>query len=182
MIQKLFFSYLLIEFLFCVTVNASNSKKTITEFPQTTIESRNIMNNNLFGEMIMSGALTSGPEYKGVFGIQGMLDYRFNDFFSVGLQGNIYFLESDITSYRQLSINLRTDYHLIKEKRFVSNDWDWYIGIDLGGDIEGGNKKITSLNKFAGVHTGLRYKLNNNWMVFAEVGSRNTALGLAISL
>lgn len=183
MIHKLFFSSILIGFLFLFTANASKYKERLAaEIPQSVIKSRYIINDNLFAKTVLSGALTSGPEYNGGFGIQGMLDYRIQDRVSAGLQGNLYFLESKLTTNRQLSINLRANYHLVKEKRFESNDWDWYFGIDLGGDLEGGNQKITEFKEFVGIHTGLRYKLNYKWIVFTEVGSRNASLGLAISL
>lgn len=182
MIQKLFL-FTVIGFLFSFEANASKGKKTTSaKLPQTTIESRNIMNNNLFGELILSGGLTSGLDYNGGFGMQGMLDYRFKNHFSVGFQGNIYFLESSLTSRRQLAIDLRANYHFIKEKSYDENNWDWYIGIDLGEDIRGRDKKITAFDGYVGIHTGLRYKLNYKWMVFAEIGSKNTSIGLALSL
>ncbi|WP_372751471.1 hypothetical protein [Labilibaculum sp.] len=179
MIQKIFLSIALIGFLFSYTANA---KTIVGEVPQSVIKSRYIMNDNLFGKTILSGALTNGVQYDSGFGLQGMLDHRFMNRVSMGLQGNLYFLESDLSSTRQLSASLRINYHLIKEKRFESNDWDWYIGGNLGADLEGGNKKISQTQWFTEIHTGLRYKLNYKWLLFAEIGSRNSALGLAISL
>lgn len=149
---------------------------------QTVIKSRYILKDNMFAKNILSGGISTGSEYDGGFGLQAMFDYRVAERFSIGLQGNIYFLESELNEFRQLAVNARANYHLLKQHKINPNHWDWYIGVNFGGDLEGSGKKIKEFNEFAGVHMGLRYKMNHRWIVFAEAGSRNASIGLALNL
>ncbi len=167
----------------CAGLNLSATnydKDAESKNPQSVVNSRYVLKNNQVGQLILSGGLTTGVEYNKGFGLQGTFDYRMTDRFSAGIQGNLYLLESKLDSFRQLAINLRGNYHLINQNKLWPSSWDCYVGLDLGGDIEGGNKKIEEFNGFVGVHTGARYKINHKWAAFAEVGTRNASIGLAL--
>ncbi|MDQ2178556.1 hypothetical protein [Marinifilum sp. D714] len=170
-----FFNLSLLMVVLCTLIDVNANAQTV-------IKSRYILKDHMFSKSILSGGVSTGPEYDGGFGLQGMFDYRLAERFSVGVQGNLYFLESRLDEFRQLAVNARANYHLLKQHKTDPNYWDWYVGIDLGGDLEGSGKKIKEFNEFAGVHMGLRYKMNHRWIVFAEAGSRNASIGLALNL
>lgn len=158
----------------------SKDKEVDVVAPQSVINSRYVMNDNLFGRSILSGGLTTGPEYSGGFGLEGMFEHRIVDRFSIGLQADLYFMESSLSKGRDLTVGIRANYHLIKENRICINDWDWYVGVDLGVDLDGVFNENKDPESCYGVHTGVRYKLNYRWLTFAEVGTRNACIGLAI--
>lgn len=134
-----------------------------------------------YGNNILSGGITTGPAYEGGFGLQGMYDYRIAENFSIGIQGNAYFLKSKLTEFRQASANARANYHLLNPNKDYANVWDWYIGAFVGVDFIGQNVNVESVEGFIGANTGLRYKFSQNWVAFVEVGTRNSSLGLALS-
>ncbi|MGQ1911619.1 hypothetical protein ACT3CE_17780 [Marinifilum sp. RC60d5] len=168
--------------LFCaLNLKATNKKKDAdVANPQSVVESRYVLNDNMFGKSILSGGITTGPEYSGGFGIEGMYEYRIADRFSIGLQADVYFEESSLSKGRDLTVGTRANYHLIKENRIEANNWDWYVGLDLGVDLDGVFNEHKDPEAYYGAHTGVRYKLNYRWLTFAEVGTRNASIGLAL--
>lgn len=164
-----------------VNLNAANKEKEANATnPQSVVNSRYVMKDNVFGKAILSGGITTGPEYAGGFGLEGMFEYRIVDRFSIGLQADLYFEESSLSKGRDLTVGTRANYHLIKENKIGLNNWDWYIGVDLGVDLDGVFNEHKDPEAYFGAHTGLRYKLNYRWLTFAEVGTRNACIGLAI--
>nr|WP_320118755.1 hypothetical protein [uncultured Marinifilum sp.] len=167
--------------LCALNLKASNKdKETETVAPQSVVNSRYVMNDNKFGRSILSGGITTGPEYGKGFGLEAMFEHRIVDRFSIGLQADLYFEESSLSKGRDLTVGTRANYHLIKENKIGINNWDWYIGVDLGVDLDGVFNEHKDPEAYYGAHTGIRYKLNYRWLTFAEVGTRNACIGLAI--
>jgi len=137
----------------------------------------------------LSGGVSTGYQYGSngsVVGLQGMYDYRIAKRFSIGAQGNLYMIEPEDL---QLTLNLRSSFHILKQHRIFPNYWDWYIGVGIGvdlnddifpDDIDGDVTR--SVEPVFGAHMGLRYKINSKWIVYIEAGNINTSIGLALNL
>ncbi|MCY1635000.1 hypothetical protein [Marinifilum sp. D737] len=168
-----FFNLSLLTAVLCTLLNVNTNAQTV-------IKSRYILKDNMFAKSILSGGISTGSEYDGQFGLQGMYDYRVSERFSLGAQGNLYAQESDLSEGNFWTLNLRSNYHFLKQHKINPNHWDWYIGVDLGVDANG----LTDIDPeaFVGAHMGLRYKINHRWIAFIEAGSRNTCVGLALNL
>lgn len=170
-----FLNLLLLTVVFSAVLNLS-------AFSQATIRTPYYLRSNMFGKSILSAGVTTGPAYGEGFGFQAMFDYRVAKRVSVGVQGNIYFLESKLDEFRQLSANARVNYHILKQHKLFPNKWDWYVGAFAGADFKGEGGEIDELEAFFGAHTGIRYKINRSLMAYLEAGTRNTSIGIALDL
>jgi len=172
--------FLLVALLLTANVSLhAEDNKNETEFPQTVISSKYILGEYDLNRYVISGAMTTGSEYDRLFGGQASIDYRLSKRFSVGGQGNFYFLSSDLNGNREYALALRSNYHFMNMEKFKNNPWDIYLGLSLGTKVYIAAKEVK--DAFVGVHVGARYKLDEKWMVFSEIGTRNAALGLAVS-
>ncbi|MRT91913.1 hypothetical protein [Ancylomarina sp. 16SWW S1-10-2] len=174
------FKFLLVAFLMTASVSLhAEDIKTETETPQTVLTSKYILNQYDLNRYVLSGAITTGYKYKHLFGGMVALDYRLSKRFSVGGQADIYVMNSDLNGEHKYSLALRSNYHILKFEKFRKNPLDIYFGVSVGAKAHPADVKL--YDAFVGVHVGARYDLDEKWMVFAEVGTRNSALGLAVS-
>lgn len=157
----------------------AETNKTELESPQTVLSTKYVLDQYELKSFVVSGAITTGSKYDRLFGGTVALDYRLSKRFSIGGQGNFYFQSSDLNGEREYAVALRSNYHFMKMKKFNKNPLDMYFGLSLGTEVFIGDKEVK--NPFIAAHVGARYDLNDNWMVFTEVGTRNAALGLAVS-
>ncbi len=140
------------------------------------------------GYSILSGSVTSGLEYGQMAGIKGSYDYQMTQKISIGVQGNIYFLESSLTKNGAYAIAIRGNYHFLDRSRKQKVPIDLYAGITLGDEFaeygriadinEIGQEQRTNL--FFGVHLGLRYKFANRWIVYGEFGKKTSGIGVGM--
>ncbi len=87
------------------------------------------------GYSIISGSATSGLEYGQMAGIKGSYDYQMTQKISIGLQGNIYFLESSLTHNGAYALAIRGNYHFLDRSRKQKVPIDLYAGITLGDEF-----------------------------------------------
>jgi hypothetical protein len=163
-----------------LNVNAANKKnESETAFPQSVLNSKYILNQYDLNRFVISGAITTGSQYDRLFGGQGSIDYRLSKRFSVGGQGNFYFLSSDLNGNREYALALRSNYHFMSIEKFKKNPWDIYLGLSFGTKVYIAAKEMD--DAFVGVYVGARYSLDEKWMLFSEIGTRNAALGMAFT-
>lgn len=180
--KRIFLKFTLLAVVLVLVCNANASNNKIEgdhTAPQSVISSRYILGQKNLSQFVLSGAMTAGKEYSRLFGGQVALDYRFDKRFSVGAQGNLFFKSSDLNGFRQYEAALRANYHVLAGAQFKSNPFDLYFGLSLGSAVHPADVKFD--NAFIGAHAGLRYNLDQKWMIFTEVGTRNAALGLALN-
>ena len=172
--------YSLVVFLLAVSVSLQASKNSSeSKLPQSVLSLHYMLDQYGLDEFVIAGAMTTGNEYERLFGGQMSADYRFTRKFSLGVQGNFYVLSTDLNEPREYALALRTNYHIVKFERFKPNPFDVYIGLSFGSEVYPSQVKFTE--GFIAAHLGARYKLDDKWMVFSEVGTRNSSIGLAYS-
>ena len=146
------------------------ARRTLTDYP--------FLNKNFFGTHFFSGAFTTGMGYGSFIGLQGTFDYQIDEFFSAGLQGNLYFGNSQFKWDRTPSLGLRGSYHFLERGHIDSAPMDLYAGLGLGADMGKNDKEAREVGAYVAVHVGFRYKVAYNWLVFSELSTRNAALGM----
>ncbi|MGZ2370315.1 hypothetical protein ACXR6G_11045 [Ancylomarina sp. YFZ004] len=172
--------YLSLVFLLTASFSLhAEDKKTENEAPQTVVSSKYILNQYDLNRFVISGAITTGSEYDRLFGGQISADYRLSKRISVGGQGDFYFSSSYLNGNREYALALRSNYHVLKIEKFRKDPWDVYLGLSIGTKVY--PAAVEFYNVFLGVYVGARYNLDEKWKVFSEIGTRNAALGLAVS-